>query len=108
MAMGKGSHAEPPLFIAGTSLPQTPAPPFYAKVNELLAAGDFDHFVEGLCEKFYTGPKGRLSLAPGMYFRFLLLAYFEGIDSERGIVWWTADSLALRRGWLDRGHRRSF
>jgi transposase len=96
MAMGKRSHVEPPLFIAGTSLPQTPAHPFYAKVNELLAAGDFDHFVEQLCQKFYTGPKGRPSLPPGMYFRFLLLGYFEGIDSERGIAWRTADSLSLR------------
>jgi transposase len=96
MVMGKRSHVEPPLFVAGTSLPRTPAHPFYAKVNELLAAGDFDHFVEGLCQKFYTGPKGRPSLASGMYFRFLLLGYFEGIDSERGTAWWTADSLALR------------
>jgi transposase len=96
MAMGKRKHVEPPLFIAGTSLPQTPAHPFYAKLNELLAAGDFDHFVEQLCQKFYTGPKGRPSLPPGMYFRFLLLGYFEGIDSERGIAWRTADSLSLR------------
>jgi transposase len=31
-----------------------------------------------------------------MYFRFLLLGYFEGIDSERGIAWRCADSLSLR------------
>ena len=96
MAMGKRKHVEPPLFIAGVDLPQSPAHPFYAKLNELLAAGDFDPFVERLCQKFYTGPKGRPSLPPGMYFRFLLLGYFEGIDSERGIAWRTADSLSLR------------
>ena len=97
MAMGKRKeYAEPPLFIVGTDMPQTPAHPFYAKLNELLAAGDFDQFVNERCEKFYTGPKGRPSLAPGMYFRFLLLGYFEGIDSERGIAWRTADSFSLR------------
>ena len=39
---------------------------------------------------------GRPSLAPGRYFRLLLLGYFEGIDSERGIAWRATDSLAVR------------
>jgi transposase len=39
---------------------------------------------------------GRPGLAPGLYFRLLLIGYFEGLDSERGIAWRTADSLALR------------
>jgi transposase len=39
---------------------------------------------------------GRPGLAPGVYFRALLVGYFEGIDSERGIAWRTLDSLALR------------
>src|ERR1035441_5388055 len=40
-----------------------------------------------------TGP----SITPGVYFRTLLLGYFEGIDSERGIAWRLADSLSMRR-----------
>ncbi len=39
---------------------------------------------------------GRPALPPGSYFRMLLIGYFEGIDSERGIAWRAADSLALR------------
>jgi transposase len=39
------------------------------------------------------GPSGA---AAGIYFRLLLIGYFEGIDSERGIAWRCADSLALR------------
>jgi len=40
---------------------------------------------------------GRSSqLTPGSYFRLLLIGYLEGIDSERGIAWRTADSLAMR------------
>ena len=39
---------------------------------------------------------GRPSLAPGRYFRLLLVGYFEGLDSERGIAWRAADSLAVR------------
>jgi transposase-like protein DUF772 len=39
---------------------------------------------------------GRPSLPPGVYFRLLLIGYFEGIDSERGIAWRATDSFALR------------
>ena len=47
--------------------------------------------------RFYAPVMGRPSLAPGQYFRLLLVGYFEGIDSERGIAWRAADSLAVRR-----------
>jgi transposase len=39
---------------------------------------------------------GRPSLPPGRYFPLLLVGYFEGLDSERGIAWRAADSLAVR------------
>jgi len=97
MAMGKRKeHTQSPLFVVTTDLPQTPAHPFYRKLNEVLAAGDFDSLVQGLCAKFYEETMGRPSLPPGVYFRLLLLGYFEGIDSERGIAWRCADSSSLR------------
>jgi transposase len=46
---------------------------------------------------FYAEKYGRPSLTPGIYFRALLIGYFEGIGAERGITWRLADSLALRR-----------
>ena len=98
MAMGKreGDRQES-LWIATTKLPQAPGHPFYQKLNQLLARHGFDAFVEGLCEKFYHGSLGRPSIPPGVYFRMLLVGYFEGIDSERGIAWRCADSLTMRR-----------
>jgi len=42
---------------------------------------------------------GRPGLAPGVYFRLLMLGYFERIPSERQIAWRVADSLSLRH-WL--------
>ena len=36
-------------------------------------------------------------MPPGVYFRMLLVGYFEGIDSQRGIAWRCADSLSLRQ-----------
>ena len=97
MAMGRRKkQRQQPLFIAAADLPQSAAHPFYAKLNEVLAGWKFDAFVEELCAKFYAEKLGRPSLAPGIYFRLLLIGYFEGIDSERGIAWRCADSLSLR------------
>jgi len=78
-------------------LASAPGHPFYQRRNELLEAERFDEFVEGRCSKFYAARYGRPSLTPGIYFRSLLIGYFEGVGAERGIAWRLADSLALRR-----------
>ena len=97
MAMGKRRrHQQRPLFVAAVDLPCSAAHPFYEKLNEVLSAWKFDPFVEALCGKFYHETLGRPGLEPGKYFRLLLIGYFEGIDSERGIAWRCADSLSLR------------
>src|SRR5258705_13970386 len=84
------------LWVATAELPKSPGHPFYTRLNALLDANDFDEFVEGQCVRFYAPVMGRPSLAPGRYFRLLLVGYFEGIDSERGIAWRASDSLAGR------------
>lgn len=86
----------PGLWIAANALPPTGGHPFYQRLNQILEAQAFDDFVEAQCAPFYATTIGRPSLTPGTYFRLLLIGYFEGIDSERGIAWRTADSLALR------------
>ncbi len=99
MAMGtrKQREKQDGIWIAHTELAAAPGHPFYQKLNELLEAERFDEFVEGRCAKFYAAKYGRPSLTPGIYFRSLLIGYFEGIGAERGIAWRLADSLALRR-----------
>ncbi len=98
MAMGKrGSEAQESFWVATCDLPPTPGHPFYERLNKILHTNDFDRFVETRCRKFYAAKMGRPSLAPAVYFRLLLIGYFEGIDSERGIAWRVADSMALRR-----------
>lgn len=84
------------LWIAHTELPRTVGHPFYEQLNRLLEEHGFDEYVEQQCARFYAEKMGRPSLAPGRYFRLLLIGYFEGIDSERGIAWRAADSLGLR------------
>ena len=104
MAMGrrKDRARTPGLWIAANELPPTGGHPFYQQLNQILDVHAFDDFVEGQCAPFYARTIGRPSLTPGTYFRLLLIGYFEGIDSERGIAWRTADSLALR-GFLGLG-----
>lgn len=97
MAMGKRTSEQAPLWIPTTELPVSPGHPFYVRLNEILDAAGFDRFVEEHCRPFYAPVMGRPSLAPGRYFRLLLVGYFEGLDSERGIAWRAADSLAVRQ-----------
>jgi transposase len=94
--MGTRETDQPPLWIAASDLPASPGHPFYARLNAILNDHGFDQFVEDRCRQFYAPVMGRPSLAPGQYFRLLLVGYFEGIDSERGIAWRAADSLAVR------------
>src|SRR2546425_7953259 len=98
MGMGRREkqRRQEQLWIAHTELPRTVAHPFYEQLNRVLEGRGFDEFVEQQCSQFYAEKMGRPSLAPGRYFRLLLIGYFEGIDSERGIAWRAADSLGLR------------
>ena len=96
MKKRQGSRQEE-MVVQTSALPDSPGHPFYAKLNELLAAHDFDQFVEERCAPYYAQTLGRPSIPPGVYFRMLMIGYFEGYSSERGIAWRVADSLALRR-----------
>ena len=85
------------MWVATADLPQSAGHPFYQRLNRLLDDAGFDAFVETPCAPFYADGLGRPSLAPGRYFRLLLLGYFEGLDSERAIAWRAADSLSMRQ-----------
>ena len=98
MAMGKRPVARQasPLWVETADLPTSDGHPFFERLNRVLEDYGFDAFVEGLCSAFYAARMGRPSLRPGRYFRMLLIGYFEGLSSERGIAWRVADSLSLR------------
>lgn len=96
MALGKRSDEQQEMWVATTSLPKSQGHVFYRKLNQLLAETRFDHTVEELCRPYYHRHLGRPSIPPGVYFRMLLVGYFEGIGSQRGLAWRCADSLSLR------------
>jgi transposase len=97
MAMGKRNQQTQSTFWLPTDeVAKSPGHPFYSRLNALLDEHGFDDYVEELCREFYHDSLGRPGLPPAVYFRMLLIGYFEGIDSERGIDWRCSDSLALR------------
>src|SRR5580704_223221 len=96
MALGKRRDEQQEMWVATTSLPKSEGHAFYSRLNRLLAEADFDRTIEKICEPHYHNQLGRPSIPPGVYFRVLLVGYFEGIGSQRGIAWRCGDSLSLR------------
>jgi transposase len=98
MSMGRRSKGrQDTLWISSAALASSPGHPFYEKLERILKSEDFDGYAEKLCARHYAKKQGRPSIPPGVYFRMLLVGYFERIDSERGIAWRCADSMSLRR-----------
>jgi transposase len=97
MALGRHKdERQQDLWIATADLPRSEGHVFYRKLNLLLREAGFDPFVETLCEPHYHDTHGRPGIPPGVYFRMLLVGYFEGIGAQRGIAWRCGDSLSLR------------
>jgi transposase len=98
MAMGRRRKRvrQEGLWTPTAALPVSASHPFYQRLNQVLDEKKFDEYVKTICEDFYAGEVGRPGLSPGIYFRLLMVGYFEGIDSERGIAWRASDSLSIR------------
>lgn len=98
----KKKTRQEPLWITHDAVASSPGHPFYEELERVLREEEFDSFVESKSSSYYAKKQGRPSIPPGVYFRMLLIGYFERIDSERGICWRCSDSLSLR-GFLGLG-----
>lgn len=96
MGTRRGRQRQEELWVPTAELARPASHPFYERLNRVLDECGFDEFVEKACAPFYAKTIGRPGLTPGIYFRLLMVGYFEGIDSERGIAWRAADSLGIR------------
>jgi len=96
MAMQRETGVQGDLVVTLAELPRSPGHAFYGKLQKVLLDAGFDAFVEDACKPYYAAKMGAPSLPPGRYFRIHMVGYFEGLDSERGIVWRCADSFSLR------------
>lgn len=97
MALGRRERGiQQSLWIAAQDLPKSKAHPFYQKLNEIFDEEKFDDRLEELARPYSARKMGRPSLAPGIYFRMMLLGFFEGYRGDRSIDWHCADSLSHR------------
>lgn len=108
MALGRRKNdqqVQQQMFVTTTSL-RSPGHPFYVALNKLLAEAQFDEFVEKLCAPLYS-EGGRPSIPPGVYFRMLLVGYFENIDSQCGIAWRAVTACRCGPSWACMSRRRA-
>jgi transposase len=97
MAMGEEKRdRQETMWVETSLLPRAPGHPFYERLNGVLKKHGFTQFAEEECRQYYAEKLGRPSIPPTVYFKMLFIGFFEGIDSERGIAWRVADSMALR------------
>ena len=99
MAMGtrQRRQRQEELWVPTATLVRPASHPFYERLNGVLDDSGFDEYVEESVSAVLCRDHGAAGMAPGIYFRMLLVGYFEGIDGERGIAWRAADSLGIRR-----------
>ena len=96
MALGRRGGKQSGMWVVRKDLPRSPGHAFYEKLNGLLDAAEFDARCEELCRRYYAEEMGRPGIPPGLYFRMLLVGYFEGLGAQRAIAWKCADSLSVR------------
>ena len=84
MGTREGRQRQEGFWLTHDELATAPGHPFYQRLNHLLDQEKFDRFAEGECAQFYAEKNGRPSLTPGMYFRSLLIGYFEGNRLGKG------------------------
>lgn len=85
-------------WIETRRLPQATASTFYRKLDETLDAIGFTAGVRGICLPAYADAArgGRPGIDPAVYFKMLMIGFFENLPSERAIASRCADSLSLR------------
>jgi transposase len=91
------SQPEPELFIASAQLVRPATSPFYTKLNDTLNSFGFANQARDLCAPAYSSSgRGRPGIDPVVYFKMLMVGFFEDIASERGIAERCSDSISLR------------
>ena len=85
-------------WVVRDHLPAAAAGTFYRKLDETLHAINFAAQVREICRPAYqdTSAGGRPGIDPVVYFKMLMIGFFENLPSERSIASRCEDSLSLR------------
>src|SRR3990172_3612432 len=94
MSQGKKHIAPPSLFIpSGDPYVHIPKRHFYERLDALIDLS----FVRELTAPLYAEKLGRPSLDPVVFFKCMLVAFFENITADRALEFRLADSLVIRK-----------
>jgi len=85
-------------WVTRDRLPALAAGKFYRKLDETLEAIGFPEQVREICRPAYqeASAGGRPGIDPVVYFKMLMIGFFENLPSERAIAGRCEDSLSLR------------
>ena len=84
-------------FVPTSQLVQPATSVFYAKLDQTLQSFAFATEVRKLCATAYSdNGRGRPGVDPVVYFKMLMVGFFENLSSERGIAERCQDSLSIR------------
>ena len=88
---------QPELFIPAVRLVQPATTSFYTKLDQTLASFGFAEQVRPLCACAYSdNGLGRPGIDPVVYFKMLMIGFFDNIASERSIAERCSDSISIR------------
>jgi transposase len=93
----KEAEKQKEFWIETRRLPKLSAGGFFRQVEEVLAEIGFVEEVHRLCRAAYSQRSdGRPGIDPVVYFKMLMVGFFENLPSERAIAARCEDSLAVR------------
>jgi transposase len=89
---------EEEFWVEKRRLPAVKAGTFYRKLDETLREMEFAEKVREICRPSYKDASsgGRPGIVPAVYFKMLMIGFFENLPSERAIASRCEDSLSLR------------
>lgn len=94
----KKGEAQEEFWVEKKRLPKVSASTFYVKLEGTLEGIGFAEGVREICRPAYAEESkgGRPGIDPAVYFKMLMIGFFENLPSERAIASRCADSLSLR------------
>jgi hypothetical protein len=109
MAMGRRRKRvrQEGLWTPTAALPVGASHPFYRRLNQILDEKKFDEYVADVCQRFTLAKWAELAWRRGSTSGCLMVCYFEGIDSERGINIYMTGAGCIRSRLLRAARRRN-
>lgn len=97
MIRAKRQEMQGQFWVETRKLPALKAGRFYERINETLSEIKFAEEVHAVCAPYYSArTDGRPPIDPVVFFKLVMVGFFEGLQSDRAISARAEDSLSVR------------